>query len=1013
MAVYVLTINGVTKALRDGTPNIQEAAASIHTMSFEYVSLSGTDRVSNGDEVVLTEDGVRIFGGEIDGPAESYIVAGHPGIVNKCQAVDFNVYIDRRIVNLIVPAGTLKQFLQAIEPYLTDYGTTLDPSQPDGPSLPLLHFPFWTLRDAVRHVIDLLNGWLIEIDYDNVLRGFQSSGETAPFDISTANRKAIGDIGVTTAPVEANFVYVLGGTGQREVTDDFTGDGSTTAFDLNYTLVSHVGYVTVNGVNETLGETGSGATWIHTTAGGTTTITRTSAPTLGHAISITYTAQFPKLVTADTSPAPADLVEKVYTYEDVFDVVVLQALADALVERTSVERKTVQYRTADIGIHPGQTQTITVAERDLSGTFLVTDVQIQTLVSGRLQRMVTAVSGDIYPGSPLDDVASWGGGSASSSSAGSVTVVTGGGVSGSGTSGTLAQWTSATALGNATAVPASLLTGTIAAGRLPQFVGGDVVTSGAGSVVLAIQSGVLFNTHVNAAAAIAWTKISKTGSSLADLTTRSAGDLTSGNLAYARMPSGSGTWTATPTISGDTIFGGSLGTSAYASQTTGWRITAAGEADFRYLFVDEMHAKSFIADLEQALAGGQIIAKSVTMVATAFTMPATGGSVTVRVRDLPSAPNMAVFEVGDRVIFRTFSRAAGALTIADAVGFVDTYVDGSGANEGTQTWGFNRDSGTNGGTMATGTVVPVDSIVLDMGVSGNGYYEVNAIDGTYGVNSPYAQVVTWTTTPAAANRVVRARLGNLKGITSVAEYGFFAGDFANNAFVRFSDQAAQIRGIPVELYDGSTNTVRMNPTVPSIALGNPLPSAYGTGTGIWMGKDSGVYKFRVGNPSGDRLTWDNSTLNVVGTLTATSGTIGSFAIGATTLTATGVTLNGAGIINVGNGSDGFWASAAGGAPHRAWVGDSTASVDLWWVNGNGAMFAKEGLRIGTGTANAGLIFDEMSSAPLSLPTSGTQARIYMKADKLVVQYNLGGTAQYFYLDLTSGSGTWSFTTTAP
>lgn len=44
------------------------------------------------------------------------------------------------------------------------------------------------------------------------------------------------------------------------------------------------------------------------------------------------------------------------------------------------------------------------------------------------------------------------------------------------------------------------------------------------------------------ATAIAWTKVSKTGSSLADLTTRSASDLSSGNLAYAQMPTGSGSW---------------------------------------------------------------------------------------------------------------------------------------------------------------------------------------------------------------------------------------------------------------------------------------------------------------------------------------------------------------------------------------------------------------------------------------------------------------------------------------
>ncbi|KKL74331.1 hypothetical protein LCGC14_2065960, partial [marine sediment metagenome] len=44
------------------------------------------------------------------------------------------------------------------------------------------------------------------------------------------------------------------------------------------------------------------------------------------------------------------------------------------------------------------------------------------------------------------------------------------------------------------------------------------------------------------ATAITWAKVNKTGSSLADLATRSAGDLSSGNLAYAQMPTGTGAW---------------------------------------------------------------------------------------------------------------------------------------------------------------------------------------------------------------------------------------------------------------------------------------------------------------------------------------------------------------------------------------------------------------------------------------------------------------------------------------
>jgi len=56
--------------------------------------------------------------------------------------------------------------------------------------------------------------------------------------------------------------------------------------------------------------------------------------------------------------------------------------------------------------------------------------------------------------------------------------------------------------------------------------------------------------------------------------------------------------------------------------------------------------------------------------------------------------------------------------------------------------------------------------------------------------------------------------------------------------------------------------------------------------------------------------------------------------------------------------------------------------------------------------------DEMSSTPSS-PTAGTMCNIYMKADKLVIQYNQGGTVRYKYLDLTGTGVTWTHTTTAP
>lgn len=71
----------------------------------------------------------------------------------------------------------------------------------------------------------------------------------------------------------------------------------------------------------------------------------------------------------------------------------------------------------------------------------------------------------------------------------------------------------------------------------------EVLTSNGTALVWKL----LTNSNISAAAAIAWTKLSKAGSSLADLTTRSASDLNSGTLATGRGGSASSTYTPTLT----------------------------------------------------------------------------------------------------------------------------------------------------------------------------------------------------------------------------------------------------------------------------------------------------------------------------------------------------------------------------------------------------------------------------------------------------------------------------------
>jgi len=318
--------------------------------------------------------------------------------------------------------------------------------------------------------------------------------------------------------------------------------------------------------------------------------------------------------------------------------------------------------------------------------------------------------------------------------------------------------------------------------------------------------------------------------------------------------------------------GDGLNSIGYVSGTTGWRITSGGAADFRALTSDELKVKTFVVDQNRALAGNEVIAQSVAVVMVDFTMPAYSAAATLTVQDLAGAPGMAVFAVGDAVQLRVWSRSGGALSATDGYGVVSA--PATGLPGGTQTWTWTRGDSSGGGGMAAGTIVPTGTAAIDYGLAGSGYLLLAGNDGAYNVNGPYVQVTTWAA-PSPAFVTMRARLGNLYGVTSVAnEYGLFAGTYAatNGRYFRASNTTFELHGIDLLLWDGATNTVKLDHTTPYFAMGSPRPSAYTDGVaGLWMGKDAGAYKFRVGTPGGSGMAWDGTTLQVVGSITITGG----------------------------------------------------------------------------------------------------------------------------------------------
>ncbi len=392
----------------------------------------------------------------------------------------------------------------------------------------------------------------------------------------------------------------------------------------------------------------------------------------------------------------------------------------------------------------------------------------------------------------------------------------------------------------------------------------------------------------------------------------------------------------------------------YASQLTGWNITYAGAGDFRFLYTDELHAKSFIADLEQALAGGQIIGKSVALLNRAFTAPAAGGTATLYVKDLPSAENMAVFQSGDIIRLRQFSRASGTLTITDCWGVVTSYAD---LADKEQSWTFTRSSGGNAGGMATSTVIGKDAIVLDYGTTGNGFYEVNAIDGAYGVNSPYSQIVTWATHPATG-QTVRVRTGNLTGVGFSGEYGLYAQGASTAEYIKASATAVSLRNVDLNIFNGSTRTVRIG-SDGNVRFGTDADTASLT-TFNFLASTGAL---RVG-PLGTNLPnlyWDGSTLalrnNTTEAITLDSSGNAYFS-GVMTIGTSGEIRQGTGTLGTNFTGLRIWRDSTIGR-----IAGYASNVLQWYAATDGKLYA--------GAGAAQLDVDGITlQAPLSLGTYG-------------------------------------------
>ena len=192
----------------------------------------------------------------------------------------------------------------------------------------------------------------------------------------------------------------------------------------------------------------------------------------------------------------------------------------------------------------------------------------------------------------------------------------------------------------------------------------------------------------------------------------------------------------------------------------------------------------------------------------------------------------------------------------------------------------------------------------------------------------------------------RKRISQLEQLVDDIAAGLYRipigpGAISNKALKPKSVTAGTISVADLESVNAKTGNLTVNGalslnTSGSIAIGKTSYADNATG-GLWVGYTGGTYMLNLGN-STYSMKWDGSALNITGNITATTGTIGGWTIGATDLT-----------------SDAGATGMASSGGYRIWVGDATPANAEFRVSSAGALTATSATITGAITATSGTL----------------------------------------------------------
>lgn len=215
---------------------------------------------------------------------------------------------------------------------------------------------------------------------------------------------------------------------------------------------------------------------------------------------------------------------------------------------------------------------------------------------------------------------------------------------------------------------------------------------------------------------------------------------------------------------------------------------------------------------------------------------------------------------------------------------------------------------------------------------------------TVGFTTLTASVVTLQSAMATANGYLESRwtvqvtAGPI--VTGMTLYSA-SGPDTDVSYIAFQADRFQINtasGGNKQLFSATSTAVKLGDVLTVDLAGQKIY----IGGGTFANSGTAFYVDASSNFSlGDKLSWNGSTLSITGAITATTGTIGGWTIGATTISANNAVLSSAGHLVLGTSNDVVYLSATD-ATYRMWIGNVTAGSASFSVTKAGALFSNSG-----------------------------------------------------------------------